>query len=134
MRLTKKGRVLGCGLPIHLSKSGSDTEVMQPLIESRRAQVVEICRRFQVRRLDLFGSAASDGFDPQRSDVDFVVDFAPGGRDLFHRYFGLNEALESLFGRKVDLVMVGAMTNPYFIESVNRTRQPVYAAEVAETS
>lgn len=107
---------------------------MQPLIESKRAQVAEICRRFQVRRLELFGSAASDEFDPQRSDVDFVVDFAPGGRDLFHLYFGLSEALEGLFGRKVDLVMEGAMTNPYFIESVNRTRQPVYAAEVAETS
>ena len=117
-----------------MTGDGSDTEVMQQLIESKRAQVAEICRRFQVRRLDLFGSAASDEFDPQKSDVDFVVDFSPGARDLFHLYFGLNEALESLFGKKVDLVMVGAMTNPYFIESVNRTRQPVYAAEVAETS
>jgi predicted nucleotidyltransferase len=108
---------------------------MQPLIDSRRLQLAEICRRFQVRRLDLFGSAASGEFDPHRSDIDFVVDFDPAGDDdLFHRYFGLNQALEELFGRKVDLVMVGAMKNPYFIESVNRTRQPVYAAEVAQTS
>ena len=102
---------------------------MQPIMESGRAQVAEICRQFQVRRLDLFGSAASDEFDPHRSDIDFVVDFGPDGeKDLFHRYFGLNQALEGLFGRKVDLVMVGAMTNPYFNESVNLTRQPVYAA------
>lgn len=108
---------------------------MQPMIDSKRTQIGEICQQFQVDRLELFGSATSDTFDPRRSDIDFLVDFAPvDDRDLFHRYFGLNEALEQLFGRKVDLVMVGAMTNPYFIETVNRTRQPVYAAEVAQTA
>jgi predicted nucleotidyltransferase len=82
-----------------------------------------------------FGSATGDAFDPQRSDIDFVVDFGPGAQpDLFNRYFGLNEALAALFGRKVDLVMTGAMANPYFIDSVNRTRQPVYARPLTEAA
>lgn len=63
------------------------------------------------------------------------VDLDPNGDpSLFHRYFGFNEALAKLFGRQVDLVMVGAMSNPYFIESVNQTRQLVYAAPLAETA
>ena len=104
---------------------------MNPVIEAHRDQMHRLCRQFGVERLDVFGSAAGASFDPQRSDIDFVVDF---GADLFSRYFGLNEALAQLFGRKVDLVMVGGMVNPYFIEAVNRTRQSVYARPVAEAA
>lgn len=107
---------------------------MHSIIEAQREEVHRLCRRFGVQRLDLFGSATGDTFDPQRSDIDFVVEFVPGVPDLFTRYFGLNEALAKVFGRKVDLVMAGAMVNPYFIDSVNRTRQPVYARPLAEAA
>jgi len=51
-----------------------------------------------------------DRFDPQRSDIDFLVDFDPDGEpDLFHRYFGLKEDLESLQGRAVELEMLGPL-------------------------
>ena len=104
-------------------------------IDQHRDEVTKLCRQYAVRRLELFGSASSGTFDPQRSDLDFLVDLDPNGdQSLFHRYFGFNEALATLFGRKVDLVMVGAMENPYFIESVNKTRQLVYAASLAETA
>ena len=43
-------------------------------------------------------------------------------------------ALDVLASRPVDLVMAGAMRNPYFIESAARTRQPVYAPTVTETA
>jgi uncharacterized protein len=108
---------------------------MQNLIDPHREEIQRLCHQFGVQRLDLFGSAADDSFDPQRSDIDFVVDFGPGAQpELFNRYFGLNEALAALLGRKVDLVMAGAMVNPYFIASVSRTRQPVYARPLAETA
>ena len=61
-----------------------------------------------------------------------VVHGLSGDDDLFGRYFGLNEALEQLFACKVDLVMVGALKNPYFVESVNRSRRPVYASPLAQ--
>jgi hypothetical protein len=54
--------------------------------------------------------------------------------DMFERYFGLKESFEALFGRPVDLVMAGAMRNPYFIESANRSRRPVYASALASTA
>ena len=108
---------------------------MHSIIETHRDEVHQLCRQFGVQRLDVFGSAAGDAFDPQRSDIDFVVDFGPGLQpDLFNRYFGLNEALAALFGRKVDLVMASGMVNPYFIDAVNRTRQPVYARPLAEAA
>jgi uncharacterized protein len=108
---------------------------MNPTIEIHRDEVQSLCRRFGVQALDLFGSATGEAFDPQRSDIDFVVDFGPGEQpDLFNRYFGLNAALAALFGRKVDLVMAGAMVNPHFVAEVNRTRRPVYARPVAEAA
>ena len=111
---------------------------MPPLpeaIQTRLPELPALCGRFGVQRLELFGSAAGEGFDPARSDADFIVDFGPGAQaDLFERYFGLNAALAELFGRPVDLVMAGAMRNPHFIAAVNRTRQTLYARPVAEAA
>ncbi len=50
-------------------------------ISSHREELEEVCRRFHVRRLDLFGSAASDDFDPAGSDLDFLVEFDPEAAD-----------------------------------------------------
>jgi predicted nucleotidyltransferase len=98
-------------------------------IESKRAQIAAICARFGVRRLELFGSAATGAFDAARSDLDFLVDFDVDRHpDRFEQYFGMKEALEALFGRPVDLVEEGASTNRYFLESLNRSRRLLYAA------
>lgn len=99
-----------------------------------RPELAQLCRRYGVRRLDLFGSAAAGGFDAARSDVDFVVEFDGDPTHLFDRYFGLEASLEALYGRRVDLVSEGASANPYFVEAVNRTRRRVYAAEDAEAA
>ena len=108
---------------------------MTTAIDRHRRAIRALCRKFAVQRLDLFGSAAGTTFDAVRSDVDFIVDFGVGEQaDLFNRYFGLKEALEQILGRSVDLVMAGALTNPHFIDSVNRTRQPVYARTLTEVA
>jgi len=107
---------------------------MASVLEPHLSEIAPLCRRFGVRRLEPFGSATTDRFDFRRSDLDFLVDFGADSSRLFERYFGLKEGLASLYGREVDLVMVGALRNPYFIEAVNRTRQPVYAAEDAEAA
>ena len=108
---------------------------MDPLTTERIAEVVGLCRRFGAIRLEVFGSAATGDFDPQRSDLDFVVEFERvRSPDIFERYFGLKTALEAVLGCPVDLVMAGAMRNPYFIESVNRSRRLIYAAPVGATA
>ncbi len=106
------------------------------LIESQRAKLRDLCRRFGVRRLYLFGSAAAEAFDPARSDLDFLVEFLPEqslGPWLRH-YFAFQAELSQLFGRPVDLVLAGAVRNPYFQSELERTRTLMYAAQDAETA
>jgi predicted nucleotidyltransferase len=105
---------------------------MISMVEDRKAEVAEICERHGVECLDLFGSAsgAGEGFDPGRSDFDFVVSFERRDPpDLFRRYFGLEEDLESLFERGVDLVMEDALgKSRRFAASVEGSRVPLYGA------
>jgi predicted nucleotidyltransferase len=103
--------------------------VIQPFIEEKRAELERLCVRHHVVRLDLFGSAAQDDFNPERSDLDFLVeldDVPPGQRA--DRYFQLREDLRALFGRSVDLVVAAAVTNAYFRENIERSRIPVYVS------
>ncbi|MGH8746644.1 MAG: nucleotidyltransferase family protein [Burkholderiales bacterium] len=107
---------------------------MASILEPHLAEIPDLCRRYGVARLELFGSAAGDAFDPQRSDLDFLVKFDADPSRLFDRYFGLKESLEALYGRRVDLVTEGSLRNRYFIEAVNQSRRLVYAAEDSQAA
>lgn len=93
-----------------------------------RDAIGRACQRFGVARLQVFGSAVTDDFDPDRSDFDFFVDFQPQVVDLLGHYLGLNAELELITGRKVDLVMTDAVENPYFAAEASRSAQDLYAA------
>ena len=90
--------------------------------------ITAVCKRFGVRRLSVFGSAANGDFSPERSDVDFLVEFDADLESRFDAYFGLKDELERILGRPVDLVMPKALDNPHFAASVERSRQEIYAA------
>lgn len=90
--------------------------------------VAALCRRYGVRRLDVFGSAVAGDFDPARSDLDLLVEFEERPRGLADAYFGLMDDLERLSGRKVDLITDRSIRNPYFRAAVERQRRPIYAA------
>ncbi len=108
---------------------------MIALIEQHRSEVAALCKRFGVQSLDVFGSAADGAFDLARSDIDFLVEFSEGDTgSLFHRYFGLQESLEQLFGRRIDLVTALALRNPYLIAAINKSRQSVYASARAQAA
>ncbi|MGH2458736.1 MAG: nucleotidyltransferase family protein [Chloroflexota bacterium] len=102
---------------------------MIPLIERHHAEIEALCRRFGVRRLEVFGSGATGAFRDDTSDLDFLVEFAqPTSRGYANRYFGFQEALETLLAHPVDLVVSSAIENPYFRQSVDETRALLYAA------
>lgn len=102
---------------------------MVPEIEQHRAQIQELCRKYGVKRLELFGSAARGDFDVAQSDLDFLVLYDHAHQGAAHiRYFGLLEELERLFGRKIDLVDIEAARNPYFVAEALRNRMRLYAA------
>ena len=101
---------------------------MERGVELKHEQLAELCRQYHVQRLELFGSALREDFDAQ-SDLDFLVEFEPLPAGSYARtFFGLIEALEKLFQRPVDLVVASAIRNPYFRESVERTKTLLYAA------
>ena len=100
---------------------------MNLLVGQMHAAVAEICRRFRVERLYLFGSATEGRFAPERSDLDFLVtleDQPPA--EYADNYLALAAALEKLFGRRTDLVSEHSIRNPFFRQSVFASRQLLY--------
>ncbi len=97
-------------------------------VEVLKAELAAICRRYGVRRLEIFGSATLKRPVSQAGDIDLLVEFeSPESAGYADRYFGLLESLETLFGMQVDLVVGSAIKNPYFRESVERTKALLYA-------
>ncbi len=100
-----------------------------PLLETHRRELVEICQRHGVERLDVFGSAARGGFTPGVSDVDFLVSFSqPGENGYADRYLDLAEALEAVLGCPVDLLTERSLRNPVLRGAIEQDRITVYAA------
>lgn len=102
---------------------------MIPLVAARLNDIRSLCSKHRVRRLFLFGSAATGSFDHASSDLDFLVVFEPdAARGWDGVFFGLYEDLKGLFGREIDLVEARTLKNPYLIASINRTKQLLHAA------
>ena len=103
---------------------------MIDIIKKHQHQLIKLCLQHHVKSLELFGSAAFESvFSEKSSDLDFLVEFqplAPGTHA--DTYFSLLEALEQMFQRPVDLLMVRAIKNPYFLEAINQNRKLLYAA------
>lgn len=96
-------------------------------ILDRQGDIAALCQRHHARRLDLFGSAVRGDFEPERSDLDFLVSFDElPPVDAYDAYFSLKEGLEAVFHRPVDLVVERAVSNPWFRARVETERQPVF--------
>jgi predicted nucleotidyltransferase len=97
---------------------------MTELIEWKRPELRALCERYRVERLALFGSALRDDFDSDHSDLDFSVEFRPmTPHEHAKSYFGLLDDLEDLFARRVDLVEIGAVRNPYLRRDIEERRR-----------
>jgi len=95
---------------------------MIPLVADRLQAIRELCREYGIERLELFGSAATEAFDPDRSDVDFLVSY-PAGYDFgpwLARHQDLEAALNLLLGHDVDLVMMSALGKEGFRREAER--------------
>lgn len=86
-------------------------------IEPFLPEIEKICKKFEARSLTLFGSALTDEFDHEASDLDFLLELYGYERGL-KRYLAIKEELQDLFKRDVDLVMPEAIKNPYLKKSI----------------
>ena len=103
---------------------------MNSIVKDKIPQLVELCKKYRVVRMYLFGSAARDDFDPEKSDIDLLFSFNPELTiaEYTDNYFDLMYALDDLFGREVDLVAEETILNPYLVKSIDRDKQLVYGA------
>lgn len=100
------------------------------LIEMNIDKIAALCRKYKVVKLWIFGSILTSRFN-ENSDVDFSVDFDSEainseGLDWVDIFFGFMHELESLLGRKVDLVDEVAIRNPFFRKELDATKQLIY--------
>ena len=103
---------------------------MIPVVAERTAELPEICQRYHVARLDLFGKAVTADSLTEHDNLSFLVDFKPSARRAYaDTYFGLLESLQALFGLPVELATTEAMaTNPFFPTSLVANRVKLYGA------
>jgi predicted nucleotidyltransferase len=100
---------------------------LHDFIHTRESEFKEICRRFRVRQLFGFGSSVRLDFEPEKSDVDLLVqidinDPLEKGEALM----GLWDALEAYFQRKVDLLTPDSLRNPFLKASIEKNKQLIY--------
>jgi uncharacterized protein len=102
---------------------------MHAMIQERLGALGDLCRRHRVAKLDVFGSAARGDFDPESSDLDFLVEFEPmPPAEHADSFFGLLEDLERLFGRRIDLLEPEPIENPYLRKSIEQSREALFEA------
>lgn len=101
---------------------------MQAFIKDKIEDLKVLCQKYDVNTMHVFGSASTDKFNSE-SDVDILIAFKDISIDQYtDNYFNLHDDLESLLERKIDLLTENSLSNPYFIESVEETKQLLYAA------
>jgi uncharacterized protein len=115
---------------VGVTQSVEEEPVLAQPVAERLTGIRELARGYGVRRLEVFGSACTRAWDPERSDVDFLVEYPPGYDfgPVVERFLALEADLAALLGRKVELVMTTALRNPYFIQEAAKTRTVVYDA------
>jgi predicted nucleotidyltransferase len=102
---------------------------MQEFLAIAPAKIAELCRRYHVRRLSIFGSAVRDDFDPTRSDVDVIVEFEDFPLDQYlDNKWALQSELAENFGREVDLLTWDSLKNPVIRQEVESSQLMLYAA------
>ena len=96
---------------------------LPPLLAEHLEPLRELCRRYGVERLEVFGSAAKGTFDPASSDLDFIARFRDrGDPDYGDRFCDFADAAEKLFNRRVDLLTEKMIRNPYFKADLEASR------------
>jgi len=101
---------------------------MLNLILNKKPELKKLCEEYDIKTMYVFGSATTGVFN-EASDIDILISFKDIPFDKYtDNYFHLHEKLEELFNRKVDLLTERSLSNPYFIASIENTKQLLYAA------
>ncbi|MCZ8021130.1 MAG: nucleotidyltransferase domain-containing protein [Cyclobacteriaceae bacterium] len=96
------------------------------LIEKHKKQIEELCKKHNVKKLYTFGSVNTDKFTLE-SDIDLLVDFkTEDPLEYSDNYFDLKFKLEDIFNRKIDLLELKSLHNPFLKKTIDNTKILVY--------
>ena len=90
-------------------------------------EIDSFCQRWRVAELAVFGSVLREDFRPD-SDVDVLVSFGPDARWSLFDFVTMQDELEALFGRPVDLVEKEGLRNPFRRHAILSSQEVLYAA------
>ena len=100
---------------------------MQKIIEDKIHAIKELCKTYDVKRIYLFGSVCTDNFN-ENSDIDILISFKDNSIEKYtDNYFEFHYKFENLLNRKIDLLTEKSISNPFFIESLEETKELIYA-------
>ena len=101
---------------------------MQNIIKNKLDDLKKLCKTLKIKRMYAFGSVVSDDNFKKNSDIDFLISFIDNitVEEYTDNYFSLHYKLKDLFNRKIDIVTERTLSNPYFIESINKTKELIY--------
>jgi predicted nucleotidyltransferase len=101
---------------------------MNNITTKKLTELKNLCDLYNVKSMHVFGSVCTDNFN-DNSDIDILISFDNLSiEDYTDNYFELHYKLQELFGRKIDLLTDKSLSNPYFIKSLEQTKQLIYAA------
>ena len=100
---------------------------MNKILSERIEEIKKLCQRYKVKSLYAFGSVGTDTFN-NKSDIDLLIDFDTdlSINDYSENYFALHYKLRDILKREIDLVTQRSLSNPYFIQSIEQTKQLLY--------
>jgi predicted nucleotidyltransferase len=102
---------------------------MSMRIDEKREEIAEVCQRYGIERLFIFGSALREDFRPGGSDIDLLVEFSPIDiSKKFHTFLEARAAFSKILQAEVDLVMSGAVKNKVIAGEIDRTKKLLYGA------
>lgn len=101
---------------------------MATKVDLKTEQLHQLCKKYHVKELYLFGSATTDNFS-EDSDLDFLVKFDRQGYEgAFDQFIVFKQELEQIYGRSVDLYYFKKFRNSIFQREVERSKELIYAA------
>ncbi len=101
---------------------------MNSIINEKIDDLIKLCNIYKVKSMYAFGSVCTGKFN-ENSDIDLLITFDNLSIDQYtDNYFDLHYKLENLFKREIDLLTDKSLSNPYFIQSLEQTKQLIYTA------
>lgn len=99
---------------------------MNKILVDNIDELKQLCAYYSVTKMYAFGSVCTDRFN-EKSDIDILITFDNLSIEKYtDNYFDLHEKLENLFARKIDLLTDKSLSNPYFIQKIEQTKQLIY--------